>query len=515
MSSIPLSTILVYYGAVINPETLTSYSALPRALMALDPGGYIAWIEPDVRPELVRETIQKKLSEIQVPASNEVYVALTELEDGEFILPGFVDTHTHAPQVPNMGSEQIDHSGQQYELLDWLENVTFPMESRFKDVEFAKKVYPGIVQRFIDCGTTTCCYFGSIHLESTKVLADAILKQGQRALVGKCNMNQNSPVHYCEPSVASSINATKELISYIRSLKSDRVLPIVTPRFAISCTGELLHGLGDMLKADNTLAVQTHVSENKSEVEFTKSLFPECASYTDVYEKHGLLDERTILAHAVLLEDEEMTLIKKRGAGISHCPTSNFNLRSGMAKVGEMLDRGIKVVGLGTDVSGGFTPSILTAIQHASICSKMVAVQFAATAATTQPTSDSHSQFANKQLPLATLLYLATMGGASLCCMTDKIGSFAPGKSFDALLVSGRPETKNPAMWSLPDDFMESSNRGNHYDGEKARRRLDEMLERFFFGGDDRNILRVFVQGNCIGGTALHSLAEERNLLDS
>ncbi|KAI5124565.1 hypothetical protein M0805_003085 [Coniferiporia weirii] len=497
MSNNPLSTVSVYYGAVISPESLTSYSALPRALIAVDPTGHISWIEPDVEPDQLRAVIERKLPEIQVSAGTEVYVALTELKDGEFILPGFVDTHTHAPQVPNMGS------GQQYELLDWLENVTFPMESRFENVDFAKTVYPGVVQRFIDSGTTTCCYYGSLHLESTKVLADVILKQGQRALVGKCNMNRNCPDYYRESSTENSLEATKRLIAYIRSLKSDLIHPVLTPRFAISCSSDLLHALGDLAMADNTLAVQTHISENKGEIAFTKELFPECASYADVYRKHGLLSERTILAHAVHLENDELTLIKEKGAGISHCPTSNFNLRSGMAKVGEMLDRGIKV-GLGTDVSGGFSPSILTVIQHASICSKMIAVQ----SAIATPPSDARPVFANKQLSIATLLYLATMGGASLCCMADKIGSFVPGKCFDALLVSTRPETGNPAIWSVQKEYLGVDNGASHYDREKARKELDELLERFLFGGDNRNILKVFVQGNCIGGSTLRSFIE-------
>lgn len=156
-------------------------------------------------------------------------------------------------------------------------------------------------------------------------------------------MNRNCPDYYREPSAEASVKSTMELISYIRSLKSDLVHPVLTPRFAISCTDDLLKSLGNIVKVDKDLAIQTHISENKGEIEFTRELFPHCSSYADVYEKHGLLTERTILAHGVHLEDDELSVIKKKGAGVSHCPTSNFNLRSGMARVGEMLDRGIKV----------------------------------------------------------------------------------------------------------------------------------------------------------------------------
>ena len=156
-------------------------------------------------------------------------------------------------------------------------------------------------------------------------------------------MNRNSPDYYREPSADASVKATVQLINHIRSLNSPLVKPIVTPRFAISCTNDLLKDLGDLAKADPTLAIQTHISENKHEVNFVQALFPECNSYAEVYDVHGLLTQRTILAHGVYLEEREMELMKSRGAGVSHCPTSNFNLNSGMARVGEMLDRGLKV----------------------------------------------------------------------------------------------------------------------------------------------------------------------------
>ena len=171
-------------------------------------------------------------------------------------------------------------------------------------------------------------------------------------------MNRNSPDHYVEPSSEASVSATRELVAYIRSLtpsyskRSALVHPILTPRFAISCTSDLLDSLGKLAAEDEDLAIQTHVSENESEIAFTKSLFPletlpgfkgTDATYTDIYDAFGLVRENTILAHGVHLEDEELEVIKRKGAGVSHCPTSNFNLRSGCAKVGSWLDKGIKV----------------------------------------------------------------------------------------------------------------------------------------------------------------------------
>ena len=160
-------------------------------------------------------------------------------------------------------------------------------------------------------------------------------------------MNRDSPDDYIEPSVEASIAATTALIAHIRSLPDHNspalVQPVLTPRFAISCTPPLLSSLGSLAREDPTLLVQTHIGENQSEIAYTKTLFPECRSYADVYDHYGLLGRRTVLAHAVYLEEEEVQLIKSREAGISHCPTSNFNLRSGVCRVGELLDRGIKV----------------------------------------------------------------------------------------------------------------------------------------------------------------------------
>lgn len=167
-------------------------------------------------------------------------------------------------------------------------------------------------------------------------------------------MIRYSPDYYVESSAEQSLATTEALITYIRSLPPSNmsdtittsdslVQPIITPRFAISCTSDLLHSLGKLAASDSTLRIQTHISENPKEVALTKQLFSDSKTYAGVYDDHGLLRENTILAHAVHLEVAEMELIAKRKAGISHCPTSNFHLSSGIASVGEYLDRGIKV----------------------------------------------------------------------------------------------------------------------------------------------------------------------------
>ncbi|KAI0797642.1 guanine deaminase [Abortiporus biennis] len=537
----------VFFGSIITPTSLDSYDALPHALLAIEKAtGIIKFVEKDVNVYKVEEILQVIENRYGIKKDD---VDVCVLNDGEFLIPGFVDTHTHAPQVPNIGS------GQQHELLDWLSEVTFPMEARFKDVTFARKAYTSVVRRIIDCGTTTCCYYGTLHLEATKVLAEIVHQMGQRAFVGKCNMDRHSPDYYVEPSPERSLEDTKELISYIRSLTpppptssptygegESLVKPILTPRFAISCSPELLASLGNLASEDPTLNIQTHISENESEIVFTKSLFPNevlekfginhhhhnhldfnsthkhnhkhdtktkhtTTTYAGVYDAFGLLRENTILAHAVHLEEEEIEIVKRTGAGISHCPTSNFNLRSGFTKVGMLLDKGIKV-GLGTDVSGGFSPSILTAIQHASICSKVVSLSSppSSSSPTTPTSSPTSSSYTSRQLSVPTLFYLSTLGGASLCNLTSQIGSLTPGKQFDALLISLRSNSGNPSIWGWDLDLEvgvrgsggESGEEGGRGKGEKEE--LEGLLERFLFCGDDRNVRRVWVAGRLVGG---------------
>ncbi|KAG5644224.1 hypothetical protein DXG03_008819 [Asterophora parasitica] len=465
---------IIFYGALISPESLKSYKALPHCLISVGASGAIDWLVEDVQEHTLKDTLAEKGC---------IGADVVVLQPGEFLLPGFIDTHT------------------QFELLDWLSNVTFPMEAKFSDTDFARRTYESAVRRVIDCGTTTCCYYGTLHLEATKVLADIVHAKGQRAFIGlthnlalqKCNMDRNCPESYVEPSANVSVDETKELISHIRTISSrpnahvlprpHLVQPILTPRFAISCTSELLTSLGKLAALDTSLHIQTHISENKAEIAFTKELFPDAPHYAGVYDSFGLLRNNTVLAHAVHLEDAEIELIAERKAGISHCPTSNFNLSSGVAPIGVYLDRGIKV-GLGTDVSGGFSPSILNSVQHASIASKILALQAGSPGA-------SGTKFADRQLSVATLLYLATLGGAEVCDIDKTVGSFAPGKAFDALLVNTRSNAGNPGLW-YPDIEIDTP--------KKDKETLDGLLERFLFCGDDRNISRVYVQGRLIGG---------------
>lgn len=331
--------------------------------------------------------------------------------------------------------------------------------------------------------------------------------------------------------------------SPVQSLDASGALvqPILTPRFAISCTDELLSELSKIYTREPGLRLQTHLSESTGEIEFTKELFPFAENYTRVYDHFDLLTDRTVLAHCVHLSKDELTLIKTRGSGVSHCPTSNLNLRSGVTKVGEMLNAGVKV-GLGTDVSGGFGVSMLSAVREASVVAKVLnftqkeiemvrresigsqcgihdhdLVPATPTDATAKP---KQHDFTTKPLTIPTLFYLATLGGAHVASVADRVGSLQVGKEFDALRVSlcaSEDEEQRASLSAAPatsptspcDDGLLNAYIGNpnvfvHTQEEyREEEPLEAMVEKFLFTADDRNIHSVWVKGRIVGGTQL------------
>ncbi|KAJ8120044.1 hypothetical protein ONZ43_g3146 [Nemania bipapillata] len=378
---------------------------------------------------------------------------------GQFLIPGFVDTHNHAPQWQQRGLGQSMH------ILDWLDNVTFPNEARFRDPEYARRIYASCVDGFLQQGITTASYYGSMHAEATKILADLCLEKGQRAFVGKCNMNRNAPDYYRDATVESSLSDTQDCIAHMRRIDPEGRLikHVLTPRFAITCEDALLAGLGEIAKANPDLPIQTHFNEAEQEMSFTKTLFPTFDNEADLYHHFGLLTKRSILAHCCYVSEYELERLKHLDCGVAHCPISNMTVGGGFmaAPVREFLRRDIKV-GLGTDSGGGFSSSILDAMRQALVASNAREVM---------------SQGKDKGLSIDEVFYLATLGGARVCCLDDKIGNFASGREFDALLIDS--DSLKPGVMTILEE----------HDTTKT------IFDKFIMTGDDRNIKQVFVQG--------------------
>jgi len=452
----------VYYGTFVHTPKFGSLEVMPKTAVGVDNTGVITFIQQHFQDDLLQLGIDK----FGVGESS-IKVVDKSGSETKFFFPGFIDTHIHAPQYPNNGifGEST--------LLDWLKIYTFPLEASFKDPAVAHEVYSRVVSRTLESGTTTAAYYGTIHTQATEILADTALKTGQRALIGKTCMNDNSPDFYSE-TIQESKQGTLEVMDYIRNRdpSGELVQPIITPRFAASCTDELMRWLGQLRKNKDCYC-QTHLSENLREIQWMSELFPQYSSYTDIYYQTGLLGRKTVLAHCIHITDDERDLLVKTGAGVSHCPTSNSSITSGEARVRWLVNSGINV-SLGTDCSGGFSPSILEVARHALLVSHHLVMS-------------THND--NEKLSVKDVLYLATMGGANVLQLSDKLGSFAVGKKFDAQLIELCNRDSNIDIF----DFQKP--RWGNEDPEVSRTRFDNLICKWLFNGDDRNVDRVYVNG--------------------
>ncbi len=318
------------------------------------------------------------------------------------LCPGFVDTHIHYPQTGMIASY-----GEQ--LLDWLENYTFPTEQHFKDKVHAAGVAEVFLNELLRNGTTTALVFGTVHPESVDALFEAAEARDLRMIAGKVMMDRNAP-EYLTDTPESSYHDSKALIE--RWHGKGRLHYAVTPRFAPTSTGEQLAVAGQLLQEHPGVYLHTHLSENNNEIEWVKQLFPERSGYLDVYDHHKLLGERSVFAHGVHLCDSECERLAETDSALAFCPTSNLFLGSGLFDLPKMESYQIKV-GLGTDVGAGTSFSILQTLNEAY---KVMQLQ------------------GHKLNPFKSL-YLATLGGARALKLDQSIGSFSPGKEADFVVL--------------------------------------------------------------------------------
>ena len=302
-------------------------------------------------------------------------------------------------------------------------------------------------------------------------------------------MDVNCPDYYKDESVSAAVANTKDTIAYIKSIDPNYqvVSPIVTPRFAVTCSRDMMSELGKLAKEED-IPIQTHVSENESEIDFVNTCFPECGGYTKVYDDYGLLTPRTILAHAVHLSGEELKLIKSRRAGLSHCPVSNSALGSGVARVRDWVDEGVDI-GLGTDVSGGYSPSILEAARQALLVSRILA---------------QREGVERHKLSVAEVLWFATRGGARVVGLEGKVGGFEVGMEWDAVLV-GLGGVNGVGEVGFDNEEEQKVVVGNEQglgmggvDLFGLQNNWEDRVAKWVYTGDDRNNLGVWVGGRLV-----------------
>ena len=367
----------------------------------------------------------------------------------KLIMPGLIDLHTHAPQYPFRGI------GMDMELLPWLNKYAFKEEAKYKNIEYANNIYNTYVDDIKKSATTRFCIFGTLHRESTELLMSKLEKIGINSFVGKVNMDINCPDNLSENS-EESIKETEKWLNNIYE-KYKYTKPIITPRFVPSCSSKLMKKLGEISEKYN-LPVQSHLSENLSEISLVKEMYPKLMSYADVYNKHNIFGEKTncIMAHCVHSDknENELSLLKNRNVWIAHCPDSNTNLSSGIAPTAKYLREGYKI-GLGSDIAGGTKLSIFNAIADAIKVSKLRWI---------------YIDNKNNPLTISEAFYMATKGGGKFF---GNVGSFEKNYESDIIIIDDK----------------------NNYNNELT---IKERLEKVIYLSEDYKLVAKYVQGRLI-----------------
>ncbi|KAK9701951.1 hypothetical protein K7432_011484 [Basidiobolus ranarum] len=449
----------VFKGTLIHAPSKDKLDILENHICGVNQDGKIEIIEP-ISSEKGKELLDT------IKDSN---VELIEMDQTQFLIPGFIDTHHHAPQYPYTGTAC------ETPLFDWLNKYAFNYESKFKELTFARAVYSRQIRRALKNGTTTGLYFLTIDLKASELFVELLEEYGMRGFVGIPSLDQHgSAVYSCETE--NSIRDVEAFVEFTLGKGNPLITPVVTPRFIPTCSNKLLQALGDIAERYN-LPIQSHISESIAEVDFVHQLH-DGKNDADVFDSYKLLNNRTVLAHGTRLVDADLEILKSRGAAISHCPLSNSYFGNGSLSVKKLWRSGVKC-GLGTDIAGGYSISMLSAIRQAVITSRFLEVARLEEDKTAD-TTDSNSL----QLNYKEAFWLATMGGAESLGIHNDVGSFEVGKSLDALLVDLSNFEDNESLENPIELFV--------YDT------IEDAFQKFIHVGDDRNIKEIWVQGRKI-----------------
>jgi guanine deaminase len=323
---------------------------------------------------------------------------------GCLIAPGFIDTHVHYVQTGMIASYGT-------QLLDWLDRYAFPAELAFADAAHAAAMAKVFCAELLRNGTTTALVFCAVYPQSVDALFAEAERHGMRIIAGKVLMDRNAP-EGLRDTAQRGYDESKALIA--RWHGRGRSLYAITPRFAGTSTPAQLDAAGTLWREHPDVLMQTHIAENRREVEWTAELFPQAKNYLDIYDRHGLIGRRAVLAHGIYLGEDELCRCHESGTALAHCPTSNLFLGSGLFRIGAAKDPRRPVhVGLGTDIGGGTSFSLLA----------------------TMGAAYAIAQLGGRALSAVEAFYLATLGGARALALDDRIGSLAPGREADFVVL--------------------------------------------------------------------------------
>ena len=384
----------------------------------------------------------------------------------KILLPGFIDLHIHAPQWPQAGLALDD------ELSYWLNNFTFPLESKYRDLDYAQEVYSDLVKTLLANGTTSAMYFGTIHNEATLELAKICASYGQRGFVGKVVMDDKTmnPDFYRDNSTKEAIENTEKFIIDVQTLAKDvfqGVYPVITPRFVPSCTDNALLELGKLAKKYNCY-IQSHCSESDWEHNFVIDRFGKRDS--EVLDQFGLLTDKSIMAHGNFIDSDDADIFKKKKSSVCHCPISNSYFANAVFPVNQLKKQGLNIC-LGTDISGGFSPSLYDNIKHSVMASRML------NDGVDNKLSADNRGTNNARVSVFEAFYLATTGGGE--ALKLPLGIFKEGYICDFQVIDiNSPNNKLP----------------NFLDNEEDK----YLLQKILYLSTSENIREVWVQGKQI-----------------
>jgi guanine deaminase len=387
------------------------------------------------------------LAQLQASHPGEQVVDLT----AGLVLPGFVDTHVHFPQVRMIGALGMP-------LLDWLERSALPEEARLADVDYAGEVARDFLTGLVRAGTTTALVFGAHYPAAVDVLFAEASKRGIRVTAGLVVSDRVLRDDLLTTPVRA-YNESRALAE--RWHGSGRLRYAVTPRFALSCSDPILDACGALHKDIDGSWFTSHINENVDEVATVKELFPACDGYLDAYSRHQLVGERSVFAHNVHPTPTELAELGRSRASVAHCPTSNSALGSGLFPLREHIENDVRVA-LGSDVGAGTGLSLLKEGLQAYFMQQLLGK-------------------AGLPLTSAHLLYLATTSGAAALGLVGQVGEFSTGSEFDA-------------VWLRPVE-------GSTLDcGLRNADSADQALAKVFALGTDADIGRVWIGGVQVNG---------------
>ncbi len=327
--------------------------------------------------------------------------AVTDYGDA-LISAGFVDAHVHYPQTAIIGSW-----GKR--LIDWLNLYTFPEEARFDDPAYAAEIAARYFDLTLANGTTTVCSFATVHPVSVDAFFEAAQSRGLRAYGGKTCMDRNAPMAVLD-TPQTAFDQSAALLQRWHGV--DRLSYVITPRFSPTSSPEQLEAMGALWRDNQGCLMQTHLSEQRDEIAWVRSLFPTARDYLDTYEAHGLLGMGGLYGHAIHLEPREIDRLTEVGASLVHCPTSNTFIGSGLFDMCGLVARGLRV-GLATDTGGGSSFSMLR----------------------TMAAAYEVAQLRGNALHASQLWWLATQGSARTLHAERRIGNVTEGMEADLVVV--------------------------------------------------------------------------------